>query len=161
MLRCRVTRRAGRPFVTEVSREQTMAKAREELTNPEEWLRRLTNERDGYARLIDESGGSACAAYRVARARCTTVPPSGAPPTLEELQAAARLIASRVGRGGALPITSLLASDADVAGLHAVDAQVESAVRSLPPPAPSSQARLALRSERKSEARSRPSASHQ
>jgi hypothetical protein len=135
-----------------------MAKAREELTNPEEWLRRLASERDAYVRLIDESGGSACAAYRVARAR---VSPSGAPPTLEDLQAAARLLATRVGRGGALPITSLLASDADVAGLHAVHAQVESAVRSLPPPAPSSQARSAQRSARKSEARSRPSASHQ
>ena len=138
-----------------------MAKAREELINPGEWLRRLATERDGYARLIDESGGTARAAYRVARARCSVESQSGAPPTLEDLQAAARLLATRMGRGGALPITSVLASDADAAGLHAVHAQVESALRSLPPPAPSSRARMATRGGRKSESRSRPSASHQ
>lgn len=130
-----------------------MTKAHEELTSPDEWLHRL--EREGYGRLVDESGGIARAAYRLARARCKVE--SGAPPALDDLQAAARLLAARVGRGGALPITSVLASDADSSGLHATHAALESALRSLPPPPPSS-----LRGARHAEVRSRPSrASHQ
>ncbi len=136
-----------------------MAKARQELTHPHEWLRHLASERDGYARLIAESGGSACAAFRIARARCAAESPD-AIPTLEDLQAAARLLAGHVGRGGALPITSLLASDSDISGLLAVHSKVESVLSSLPPPAPSSRERLALRGMSKPETRSRPTASH-
>jgi hypothetical protein len=128
-----------------------MAKANEEIRSPEIWLRRLAEERGGYARLVHESGGMARAAYRLARARCQ-VESSGAPPTLEDLQAAARVLAARVGHGGALPITSVLASDADSSGLHSTHAAIQTALRSLPPPPPSS-----LRSEARREARSRPS----
>jgi hypothetical protein len=136
-----------------------MAKARVELTSPEEWLYLLAREQDGYARLIAESGGTARAAYRLASARCKVESESGAPPTLEDLQAAARLLASRVGRGGALPITSVLASDADASALEAVHTSVQGALRTLPPPAPSSQKRVASRSEARSA--ERPSAPHQ
>ena len=139
-----------------------MAKAYEELKNPAAWLGRLAEERAGYARLISESGGAARAAYRLARARCRVESVSGAEPTLEDLQAAARLLAARVGRGGALPITSVLASDADSSGLHSVHAAVQGALRSLPPPAPSSRQRRSARGDTgKAEARSRPSAPHQ
>lgn len=138
-----------------------MAKANEELTQPQAWLRRIAEEQGGYARLISESGGAARAAYRLARARCK-VELASTEPTLEELQAAARLLAARVGRGGALPITSVLASDADITGLQAVHSTVEGALRSQPPPAPSSKQRRVSRGEaRNAEARSRPSASHQ
>jgi hypothetical protein len=136
-----------------------MAKAHEELSSPRDWLRKLAEERDGYGRLVNESGGMARAAYRLARARCTVE--SDAPPALDDLQAAARLLAARVGRGGTLPITSVLASDADTSGLHATHAAIEGALRSLPPPPPSSMRSASRRDARSTEARSRPSgASH-
>ena len=84
-----------------------MAKAHEEISSPEEWLRRLAAERDGYGQLVNESGGMARAAYRLARARCKVE--SGAPPALDDLQAAARMLAARVGHGGALPIREWVA----------------------------------------------------
>ncbi|HTA93492.1 MAG TPA: hypothetical protein VK745_28130 [Polyangiaceae bacterium] len=138
-----------------------MTKAHQELSSPQEWLHRLASEQGGYGRLVDESGGMARAAYRLARARCKVE--SGAPPALDDLQAAARLLAARVGRGGALPITSVLASDADSSGLHATHTALESALRSLPPPPPPSSLRRAAsrREEQSTELRSRPSrASH-
>jgi hypothetical protein len=85
-----------------------MAKAREEQSSPQMWLNRLAAEGDAYARLVAESGGIARAAYRLAHARCKVASDSGDPPTLEDLQEAARLLSVRVGRGGVLPITSLL-----------------------------------------------------
>jgi hypothetical protein len=136
-----------------------MTKANEELTSPREWLRRFTEERDGYTRLVEESGGAARAAYRLARARCRAESTAGAEPTLEDLQAAHRLLAGRVGRGGALPITSVLACDADSSGLYAVHSTVQGALRSPPPPPPSSLARSLSRDAQKVEAPSRPSAS--
>jgi len=69
-------------------------------------LTRLAAESDGYRRLVRESGGAGRAAYRLARARCSAT--LGAEPRLEDLQAAAELLAARLGSGGALPITSLL-----------------------------------------------------
>jgi hypothetical protein len=135
-----------------------MAKAHEELTHPEAWLRRLNQEHNAYARLIEESGGTARAAYRLARARCIIDSPSGAPPTLEDLQAAARLLAARVGHGGALPITSVLARDADSSGLHAVNATLQGALRSLPPPPPSAQRAISRARAPKTIAHARPSA---
>jgi len=110
-----------------------MARAHEELKNPEAWLRRLAEERDGYQRLISESGGRARAAYRLARARCRIESGAAASPTVEELQAAARLLAARVGHGGALPITSVLARDADNSGLHAIHTTLQSVLDPLPP----------------------------
>lgn len=137
-----------------------MAKAKQELVQPEEWLIRLATEEDGYARLVKESGGIARAAYRLATAR-NKVEAAGDPPTLEELQAAARLISSRIGREGALPITSLLVTDSDIASLRATQAAVETALRALPssvPPAPSVQRRERARAERSRARQSRPSA---
>src|SRR5262249_13020132 len=48
-----------------------MTKSREEVSAPQEWLRHLADEPDGYSRLIRESGGMARAAYRLAQARCS------------------------------------------------------------------------------------------
>lgn len=153
------SRRAARPSYSQAPRS-IMIKAREELQNPQSWLSRLAQESDGYARLIGESGGLARAAYRLARARCKVASLPSESPTLEDLQAAARLLAARIGRGGALPITSLLASDADSASFHAVHATLEGALRSRPPP-PLSQQRAGSRAaSRKAEAGSRPSAPH-
>jgi len=134
-----------------------MAKAKQELVQPEEWLIRLATEEGGYARLVEESGGMARAAYRLASARCK-VEAGGTPPTLEDLQAAARLLASRIGRGGTLPITSLLVSDSDIAALRATQAALETALRTLPPPAPSATRRERARGERSRARQSRPSA---
>jgi hypothetical protein len=79
-----------------------------EFANPREWLTRLAQESDGYRRLVRECGGTGRAAYRIARARCSAT--LGGEPCLDDLQAAAELLATRLGSGGALPITSLLAS---------------------------------------------------
>jgi hypothetical protein len=78
----------------------------EEFANPGHWLTRLAEESDGYRRLVRESGGTARAAYRVARARCSATP--GREPCLEDLQAAAQLLATKLGSSSALPIQSLL-----------------------------------------------------
>jgi hypothetical protein len=126
--------RVGPPFLK--CHENAMARAQEELKNPEAWLRRLAEDRDGFQRLISESGGRARAAYRLARARCRVEWGASASPTLEDLQEAARLLAARVGHGGALPITSVLARDSDSSGLYAVHATLQSALGALPPTPP-------------------------
>jgi hypothetical protein len=151
--------RTPRPFVIRASSPVftriDMSKAKQELTDPEEWLLYLAREDGGYARLVEESGGMARAAYRLATARCV-VESAGAPPTLEDLQAAARLLSARIGRGGALPITSVLMSDSDITALRATQQALEEALRSLPPPAQPSAPPPNPRRER-----SRPSAPHQ
>jgi len=134
-----------------------MAKAKQELAQPEEWLIRLATEEGGYARLVEESGGMARAAYRLASARCK-VEAGGTPPTLGDLQAAARLLATRIGRGGTLPITSLLVTDSNVATVRATQAAVETALRTLQPPAPTAPRRERARAERSRARQSRPSA---
>jgi len=78
----------------------------QEFANPGDWLTRLGEESDGYRRLVRESGGIARAAYRLARARCSATP--GHEPCLEDLQAAAQLLATKLGSSGTLPIQSLL-----------------------------------------------------
>jgi len=83
-----------------------MRPTQQEFANPREWLAELAEERDGYRRLVRESGGAGRAAYRLARAHCSAA--HGAEPCLEDLQAAATLLATKLGSGGALPIKSLL-----------------------------------------------------
>jgi hypothetical protein len=94
-----------------------MRPPQQEFAQPREWLIRLAEESDGYRRLVSESHGFGRAAYRLARARCTVN--DAGEPCLEDLQAAATLLANCLGTGGALPIRSLLPS-----------------ARSLPPAAP-------------------------
>jgi len=99
-----------------------MRPTQQEFADPREWLTRLAEERDGYRRLVRESGGTGRAAYRLARARCSAT--LGTEPRLDDLQAAAELLATRLGSGGALPIQSLLP-----------------AAKSMPPEAPPSDRR--------------------
>ncbi|MEI9942120.1 MAG: hypothetical protein WDO69_33310 [Pseudomonadota bacterium] len=104
-----------------------MRPTQQEFASPREWLARLAEENDGYRRLVRESGGTGRAAYRLARAHCSVV--HGTTPCLEDLQAAAELLATRLGSGGALPIKSLLPS-----------------AKSTPPAAPSADRRAAAKS---------------
>jgi hypothetical protein len=83
-----------------------MRPTQQEIADPRAWLTRLAEERDGYRRLVRESGGTGRAAYRLARARCSVT--LGTEPRLDDLQAAAELLATRLGSGGTLPIKSLL-----------------------------------------------------
>ncbi|MEO6602018.1 MAG: hypothetical protein ABIQ16_19215 [Polyangiaceae bacterium] len=83
-----------------------MRPPQQEFANPREWLIRLAEESGGYRRLVNESHGFGRAAYRLARARCQAK--GGAEPCLDELQAAATLLANCLGSGGTLPIVSLL-----------------------------------------------------
>ena len=98
-----------------------MRPTQQEFADPKQWLQRLASEESGYSRLVSESGGTGRAAYRLARAH---IGAQGIEPQLEDLQAAAALLAARLGGEAALPIKSLLPSP-----------------RSLPPPAPSSRRR--------------------
>jgi hypothetical protein len=83
-----------------------MRPTQQEIADPRAWLTRLAEEHDGYRRLVRESGGMGRAAYRLARARCSATVASE--PRLDDLQAAAELLATRLGSGGTLPIKSLL-----------------------------------------------------
>lgn len=91
-----------------------------ERERPTEWLRWLAEEPDAFHMLLAQNGGLACAAYRLASARCRAQGGLGATPTLRELQAAALVIAGRVGLEETLPITSLLASDCEAQGLPVI-----------------------------------------
>jgi hypothetical protein len=82
-----------------------MRQTKLEITDPAQWLRSLSQERDGYSRLVRESKGTASAAYRIARARC-----HGDAPLLDDLQSATSLLAARLGGESSLPIRSLLPS---------------------------------------------------
>jgi hypothetical protein len=88
-----------------------------EQERPSELLRWLAEEPDGYRLLVEHAGGLACAAYRLASARCRAHGGMGTTPTLRELQAAAHCIAQALGMLETLPITSLLASDCEAQGL--------------------------------------------
>ena len=103
-----------------------MSPTRLEVERPSEWLRRLAEEPEAYALLVTQSAGLARAAYRIASARCRAHAGVGAMPTLRELQAAALVLAERLGTVEALPITSLLASDCEEQGL--------TVIRPIPPP---------------------------
>lgn len=123
-----------------------MRKTPLEIANPEQWLANLTADTEGLGRLVRESGGIACAAYRLARARCALL--FHAAPQLQDLQAAAALLNARLGRHTVLPIRSLLPppetgarrSSSVPAGLSAHstqgETQTETAARSFPPPTP-------------------------
>jgi hypothetical protein len=106
-----------------------MLQPRVEHERPSEWLRWLAETPDGYEQLLEQAGGLARAAYRLARARCRVHGGASETPTLRELQAAALSLAQQLGMVDRLPITSLLASDCEEHGLPVI--------RPIPP-APSS-----------------------
>jgi hypothetical protein len=94
-----------------------MLPPRLEHERPAEWLRWLAETPDGYQQLLQQAGGMARAAYRIASARCRVQGGLGEMPTVRELQAAALMLAQQVGTLDSLPITSLLASDCEDQGL--------------------------------------------
>ena len=108
----------------------------EELDHSAEWLRALYEDAGAFARLVSDSGGMAHAAYRLARARCRANAVPTTLPTLEELQAAALILARRVDTSGPLPIKSLLASECDSLGLAVIRPLPPRAAHSLPPSIP-------------------------
>lgn len=124
-----------------------------ELLNPREWLAKLTADADGFSRLVRESGGIACAAYRLARARCSAESNLG--PQLHDLQAAAALISARLGRHSLLPISSSLPAPPDRAralSKFPAPAKLPStgtapARRSVPPSPPSPESAVKAQSE--------------
>ena len=83
---------------------------------PIEWLNELIQTRDGYRRLLEESGSLPEAAYRLARAKCQTLEVSTHVPTRIEVRAAAREIARRVP-GTSVPETTTLVKDCEALGL--------------------------------------------
>lgn len=83
---------------------------------PIEWLNELIEERDGYGRLLHESGSLTEAAYRLARAKCLSWERSTHVPTRTEVRAAAREIARRVP-GLSVPETQTLLRDCEALGL--------------------------------------------
>jgi|GEM_PF-1278097 len=109
----RLTPHTLRPLSYKRHETSAMRPTQQEFANPREWLTELAEESDGYRRLVRESGGAGRAAYRLARARCSAA--HGGEPCLEDLQAAAQLLATKLGSGGSLPIKSLLPSARSVA----------------------------------------------
>ncbi|HEX3851742.1 MAG TPA: hypothetical protein VHW01_12295, partial [Polyangiaceae bacterium] len=122
-----------------------MRKTPLEIAEPSLWLRQLSEDSAGYSRLVSESKGMVRAAYRLARARCSVE--SGESPSLKDLQAAAELLAARVGGQSALPIKSLLPGALDTSSAQSerpsasLQPSSQAALRSVPPPAPSSMRR--------------------
>ena len=88
-----------------------------ESERPSEWLRHLAETPDAYRLLVEQAGGLAGAAYRLASARCRVHGGLGNAPTLRELRAAALTLAQELGVVETLPITSLLANDCEEQGL--------------------------------------------
>lgn len=91
----------------------------DELERPTEWLRRLAENRGLYRHLLDNAGGLAIAAYRLARARCRIQPVPSAIPTAAELRVAADEIARYVGMRFTLSARQLVA-DCEHAGLAVI-----------------------------------------
>ncbi|HJL17654.1 MAG TPA: hypothetical protein RMH99_18465 [Sandaracinaceae bacterium LLY-WYZ-13_1] len=76
----------------------------------------LIQARDGYRRLLEESGSLPHAAYRLAKAKCQTWEHATDVPTRIEVRAAAREIARQVP-GTAVPETRTLLRDCEALGL--------------------------------------------
>ena len=93
-------------------------KSFDETERPQELLRRLQEHLIGYADLIEESGGLAIAAYRLARARCHATSLAMHVPTLRELSAAASEISQNAKLGGFQPL--LLAGECEHAGFTVI-----------------------------------------
>jgi len=83
---------------------------------PIEWLNELIQSRDGYRRLLRESGSLSRAAHILAVAKCRTDASYATVPTRLDLRAAARQIAARVP-GTTVPDTASLLRDCEDLGL--------------------------------------------
>lgn len=94
-----------------------MAFRNEETERPAEWLRRLQECSGAYQALVQQSGGLAQAAYRLARARCLVQDISTRIPTLREVHAAARVIAGQLGLADHKTHLTALAEECEYSGL--------------------------------------------
>lgn len=103
-----------------------MLKPKLERERPVEWLRSLAEQPEAYNALVEDSGGIASAAYRLASARCRVHGQAGATPTLRELKAAALTIAQQTGELERLPLVAILASDCEAQGQLVIGAATES-----------------------------------
>ncbi len=83
---------------------------------PIEWLNELIQERNGYRRLLEQSGSLTVAAHRLALARCMSRERSTHVPTRVEVRAAAWEIARRVP-GVRVPDSETVARDCEALGL--------------------------------------------
>jgi hypothetical protein len=86
----------------------------EEMERPAEWLRRIEETDDGYARLVHESGNLALAAHRLARAKRRVLHTRDGIPTLREVLAAASVIADRALDPSNVPPRAVLAGECAV-----------------------------------------------
>lgn len=86
---------------------------------PTEWLNGLMEHRDGFRRLVEEAGGLAAEAWRLARARCQTWEVPTDVPSVRDVAAAARVIARRVGLPS-VPDGAALAAECESMGLLVV-----------------------------------------
>jgi hypothetical protein len=95
-------------------------KSFDETERPLELLQKLEEHRIGYAELIEQSGGLAIAAYRLARARCLAGSLGISVPTLRELGAAASEIAGNAKVAEFQLDPSMLAGECEHAGLQVI-----------------------------------------
>lgn len=87
---------------------------------PGEWLRSVSQERDGFKRLLDEEEGSiSAAAYRVASAKCRSQEVATEVPSGMDVKAAARLIAAKVP-GTVVPSTKVLIAECESFGFNVI-----------------------------------------
>ncbi len=91
-----------------------------EFTRPAEWLRLLQETSGAYAILVNDSGGFARAAYRLARARGRIQPLPSNLPTFRELGAAATTLARYVVQGRAEIDALTLARECEALGLRVI-----------------------------------------
>ncbi|HJK94187.1 MAG TPA: hypothetical protein RMH85_00245 [Polyangiaceae bacterium LLY-WYZ-15_(1-7)] len=82
---------------------------------PIEWLLKKTQHPGGYAAILEESGGLAVAAWRLAEARCRVREHATSVPTRIEVRAAARELASHLDLG-AVPPSEALRKDLEALG---------------------------------------------
>ena len=86
---------------------------------PIEWLLNLISENDGYARLLEESGGLAPAAWKLAEARCRSRETSTHIPSKIEVRAAARDLAMKLGLDD-VPKSTFLQTECEARGLPVI-----------------------------------------
>lgn len=85
-----------------------------------EWLIELVSNPDAYKQLLDDSGSLAKAAHRLASAKCSVHEMSTNVPTMREVAAAAREIATKAGGSLTIPAPRSLASDCELEGLPVI-----------------------------------------
>lgn len=95
-------------------------KSFDETERPTELLRKLEERRITYTELVQDSGGLAVAAYRIARARCRAGALTTMVPTLRELAAAATEVINNATITGFTPDAAILATECEQVGLQVI-----------------------------------------